>query len=102
MDQVTLNPVNDTIKTVSEHIFDSGLNNLALKNTYSATEEDMNKNMKDSDLVKTQISRLNSLMPTADGMVSESDKLMIRESYRHLSWSILAILIVIGSIKLTK
>jgi hypothetical protein len=102
MDQVTLNPVNDSIKTVSEHIFDSGLNNLALKNTFSSTEENINQNMKESDLVKSQIIRLNILMPTADGMVSESDKLMIRESYRHLSWSILAILIVIGSIKFTK
>lgn len=97
----SVNKINDTVVTVTDHIFDSGKSNLSLKKQYADTEKKINDDMIEAGSVRQNIRHQEHLMPSADGMLSESDKLMIRESYKHMTWSILAILVVLGSIKLS-
>jgi hypothetical protein len=69
---------------------------------YGLTEKKIRDDIISFDLENYKMRQINNNMPTLDGMESSSEKEMISSSYKYMIWSILAIMIVIGGIKMSK
>ena len=73
-----------------------------LLSSYGLTKKNLEKDMSTFQLVYKEKQNINNQANTLQGMQDVSEDEMISENYKNIVWSVVAILLIIGSIKLLK
>ena len=73
-----------------------------LLSSYGLTKKNLEKDMVTFQLVYKEKQNINNQANTLQGMQDVSEDEMISENYKNIVWSVVAILLIIGSIKLLK
>jgi hypothetical protein len=93
--QAIVNKINEKVNKLSE-------TDKKILEQQGFNQDSINKNIMAIGLTQQKYLGLKPTLETAKGMEDNSETDMLSKSYYHILWSILAIMIVIGGIKMSK
>ena len=100
--EVSRKDLQQTITEIHKRLIALDETDKKLLSSYGLTKKNLEKDMATFQLVYKEKQNINNQANTLQGMQDVSEDEMISENYKNIVWSVVAILLIIGSIKLLK